>query len=85
MSEQIPTPGRIVHFVLKDGPNKGKHRAAVVTSDWGGPNINLAVFHDQTSDADGAFANGAQTFAREWSAPYSETPELGTWHWPERV
>src|SRR4051812_9331896 len=91
--EQKPTPGRIVHFVLPTGANAGKHRAAIVTSDWDGANINLSVFRDQEGDPTNCHetehgkypVDQAQTL-RVWSAPYDETGKApGSWHWPERT
>ena len=73
-----PTTGRMVHFVM---PN-GKHRPAIVVEPWGGLGaVNLQVFPDGSND-------GAGVANVEWrtSVKYdnSETPEPGTWHWPER-
>jgi hypothetical protein len=86
-----PSPGRIVHYVLPDSsPRKGSHRAAVVTSDWDGANINLNVQLDQSDDWAPACANDSlqktgDFTARAWSAGYDESGKPGTWHWPERV
>lgn len=87
-----PTPGRIVHFVLPSGPNAGKHRAALITSDWDGPNVNLAVYRDQAGDPTNCHEENPQSYPveqaptlRAWSAPYDGTGQApGSWHWPER-
>ena len=43
---QLPSIGRIVHFVL----NNGEHRAAIVVNYFGGDRANLTVFMDQLND-----------------------------------
>lgn len=88
------TEGRIVHYVLQEGPNAGKHRPAIVTEvkdpkaevvlHW----CNLTVFgipgdFDQTG-LSGIYRPG-NTFnvvATDWESPI-HLP--GTWHWPEQV
>lgn len=85
------TEGRIVHFVLPDGPHAGEHRPAIVVRVWrkgdGTPPdngySNLLVFLDGSNDA------GASGEARPllWatSIEYSEDPKPRTWHWIERA
>jgi hypothetical protein len=96
--------GRIVHYVLPvpKGPEGNPlslgdrpHRAAHITSDWGGSAQNLTVFLDQVNDLpqsmvdSGAFRHSScekvnDWTARAWSVPYDESRQPGTWHWPER-
>lgn len=79
------TEGRIVHYVMPDGNSIGQHRPAIVVNAWGGNptdgRVNLQVFTD--------FGNDGKDFesGRYWatSAPYSEEPKPGTWHWIERA
>lgn len=83
------TEGRIVHFVLPDGPHAGEHRPAVVVKVWrrgdGSPPdngySNLLVFMDGTND--GAQFSGYVN--RQTSIEYSEEPRPRTWHWIERA
>jgi hypothetical protein len=73
------TEGRIVHFILEDGPNKGHARAAMIVKVWDKETgcCNLAVFGDGINDGI-QFAGGP---IYRGSSLYSETPEHGTWHW----
>lgn len=79
------TEGRIVHFVLPDGPCKGEHRPAIVVKVWdrGGNagTCNLQVFTD--FDNDGSAYKGGQHWAT--SVVYSEEPKERTWHWIEKA
>lgn len=81
---QKPSIGRVVHYVLPaDSKRAGEHRAAIMTSAFGGENQNLTVLLDQSDDT------GLGDFLwikRAWSAPYDATgTRPGSWHWPERV
>jgi hypothetical protein len=93
----LPTIGRIVHYVLKQGPSAGQSRAAIVTNAFGGDACNGTVFVDRAND--GALHPGdpPSAGAEEWfsSARYDGgTPtsfpgehvryQPGTWHWPPR-
>lgn len=81
--QQQVSVGRVVHYVLSSGPRRGEHRAAIVTSAFGGENQNLIVLLDQGDDLR---ENGSyQLMDRVWSAPYDEAGKPGSWHWPERV
>jgi hypothetical protein len=78
------TEGRIVHYVLPDGPNAGEHRAAMIARIWERSSgyVNLWVFQDGTNDGLGFSA--APTWTT--SVPYSEdTHVYRTWHWIERA
>lgn len=83
------TEGRIVHFVLQDGPHAGEHRPAIVVKVWrqgdGTPPANgysnLVVFIDGTND------NPASAMCFHWatSVEYSAEPKPRTWHWIEKA
>ena len=86
------TEGRIVHYVLPDGPHAGEHRPAIVVKVWRLNNAdgtqrppdngysNLIVFVDGTNDyLDYSGAVWAT------SVVYSEDPKPRTWHWIERA
>lgn len=85
------TEGRIVHYVLNKGRNKGEHRPAIVVKVWrdgeGNPPENgvcqLQVFTD--SDKDGLFNDALPPMMWETSVTHSETKEPGTWHWIEKA
>ena len=85
---QLPSIGRNIHDVLRDGRHAGEARAAIVTNTFGGARCNGSVFLDAANDDGsedslcsvdyddtviGAFAHGGSKY----------TP--GTWHWPPRV
>ena len=93
------TEGRIVHYVLESGRNKGEHRPAIVVRDWKQENglVQLQVFTDGHNDGfenmvAGMQSNGEAVSLR-WSANtlwrtsvhYSEAKEPGTWHWIEKA
>jgi hypothetical protein len=77
------TEGRIVHYVLADGPNAGQHRAAMVVRIWDQRQgyVNLQVFSDGSNDG-GQYAN-----APVWvtSVQYSEEAKPRTWHWIKKA
>jgi hypothetical protein len=92
----LPTIGRIVHYVLKQGPRAGAVRAAIVTNAFGGPRCNGTVFIDQANDRGHPGAMPWESAEEHFcSAPYDGgTPEAagpppryepGTWHWPPRT
>lgn len=86
MSEQIPSVGRMVHYVSYGSPvqedgtqaYKSACRAAIITEVLGDPEgadtmVNLAVLNPQ-----GLFFDHATL--------HSEADHCGgTWHWPERM
>lgn len=80
MPTQLPTIGRIVHFILPAGPRAGETRAAIVTNTFGGTKCNGTVFLDKANDA----PDTKDYFS---SAEYDDTdkPVIGTWCWPPRV
>lgn len=83
------TEGRIVHYVLPDGPHAGEHRPAMVVKVWrrgdGSPPANgysnLLVFMDGTND--GPQFGGCVHWAT--SIEYSTEMRPRTWHWIEKA
>lgn len=67
--------GRIVHYVLDDGPHASETRPAIVVKVWDKDSgcVNVNIFTDGENDGD----------ARTWatSVLYSEEYEPRTWHW----
>jgi hypothetical protein len=78
-----PSLGRIVHFVLPDGPHAGQSRAAIITSVHGPKLVNLTVFLDQSGDM--GQGKDFQITDRYWSRDYGPDGAPGTWHWPPRA
>ena len=82
------TEGRVVHYVLPDGPHAGEHRPAIVVKVWrrgdGSPPANgysnLQVFVDGTNDYPDYSGSVWAT-----SVEYSEEPRPRTWHWIEKA
>lgn len=78
-----PTIGRVVHYVLPDGPNAGDHRPAIICRTWpdgsGVPTstVQLQVFPDGAND-------GLTNVEWMTSVPFDAAGAEGTWHWPER-
>ena len=87
MPDQIPSIGRIVHYVAYGTPGgefpAGVHRAAIITEVYATPtrehpdhistNVGLAVLNPT-----GLFFNRHIPFELTGQTP-------GTWHWPEFV
>ena len=71
MSNQMPSIGRIVHYVLEDGT----HTAAIITAVWGKECINLTAFP----------ANECHLITVTSRMLDEETKNRFTWHWPEVV
>lgn len=75
--------GRIVHYVIDDGPHPGECRAAIIVRVFDRSNgyANLYVFYDGTNDGE------ARPLSDMWktSRLYDENNVRGTWHYPERV
>ncbi len=76
-----PTPGRIVNFVIPDGPLAGEIRPAMIVRVWDNELCNLHVFSDGPNDHETTCIHG------NWvgSVNHSEKREPRTWHWPARV
>ncbi len=87
-SGQVPSPGRIVHYVLNDGQHPGEHRPAIIVKVWGDqPDsmVNLQVFTDSVNDFITAHPGGSGIMWRT-SVHNDETDKApGSYHWPERV
>jgi hypothetical protein len=77
------TEGRVVHFVLPDGPHKGEHRPAFVVKVWDRATgyVNLQVFMDGTNDGP-EYASG---ISWQTSVLYDEAQRPRTWHWIEKA
>jgi len=83
--------GRIVHYVYSEGdvPKRpdavGTEAPAIIVQVWDTENgtgcCNLLVFADGTNDTGDATRGNVLWMT---SRTFSETPEPGHWHWPER-
>lgn len=73
--------GRIVHYVLPDGPSKGQHRPAIIVKVWNQDTgvCNLQVFLDGTND----LATPQDLCWITSVKPDEEGKNPGTWHWIE--
>lgn len=73
---QVPSVGRIVHYVAYGTPGgeyaEGAHRAAIITELGVNGQCALAILNPT-----GMFFNEC--------VPHGEHLAPGTWHWPERV
>ena len=74
------TVGRIVHYVLPDGPYAGDVRPAIVVRVWNQDlgAVNLQVFTDQSNDGFDTGVVWATSVVHD-----QETKKPRTWHWPE--
>ena len=82
--EQVPSIGRIVHFVLDSGNHAGEHRPAIIVKTWGdtpGSACQLQVF----TDSDGSENSNDGPPNVLWKTSRSQGVGPGTWHWPEYV
>jgi hypothetical protein len=88
MSEQIPSVGRIVHYVSYGTPGgeyTSQCRAAIVTA------VNGRAIDPQTLgeadawDVDLCVLNPTGMFFNQHCVQGEEHHSGGTWHWPERV
>ena len=88
------TEGRIVHYVLDQGPSKGEHRPAVVVKVWrvqeqGGeirPPWNGCCNLQVLTDGDGGNGNdGLPRLLWQTSVLYDPDGAPGTWHWIEKA
>ncbi len=97
MSEQLPSVGRIVHYVLSEGRSAGDHRPAIIVRVWGEEQVaagtlpesalgtvQLQVFTD--SSADGRFNDELPAVMWKTSVVHDDEGKApNTWHWPEPV
>ncbi len=91
MTQQSPSIGRIVHYVIPDGyRNAGETRPAILVRIWNdmdhptNPGMsNILVFTDGSNDS----AAGHALAVPEWTGSVSFSAERtpGTWHWPPFV
>lgn len=81
--DQVPSIGRVVHFVM---PN-GQHRPAIVVQVWNEDVVNLQVFTDGSNDAGVVvYPNTGGYVQWQTSVHHAENePGPHTWHWPEYV
>ena len=70
--EQVPSIGRIVHFVMDDG----QHRPAIIVQVFAGEQgeVGLVVFEPATNPTNYLALIG-----------FDPQGEVGSWHWPEYV
>lgn len=86
--QQVPSVGRVVHYVLDAGPNQGQHRPALIVRVWGDTwdsLVNLQVFTDGSNDY---YPNQGEEPLTLWRTSRSREDSgtvPGTWHWPEFV
>ncbi len=87
MDKQMPSIGRVVHFVL--GPNannvlagQGEHRPGLIVRVWNPNCVNLIVFLDGSNDTDRVDEQHTMWVT---SVVNDDTGKPGTWHWPEFV
>jgi len=71
---EIPTLGRVVHYVQCAGDPPEKHRVGIVVGAYGTLVADLCVFK---KSANAGFTVDSVTFD-------AEGRRLGSWHWPER-
>lgn len=77
-----PSIGRVVHYVLPDGPNIAAHRPAIITDVREDGTVDLQVF--STGDGTGV-GDALPGVFRQAAVPHDDSHQTGTWHWPERV
>lgn len=77
------TEGRIVHYVLEDGPNKGEHRPAIIVKVWSQENgcSNLQVFIDGSNDS----VPYSGSVVWKTSRIFDPDHKPSTWHWIEKA
>jgi hypothetical protein len=83
------TEGRIVHYVLPDGPSKGQHRPAVVVRVWREVSgcegyVNLRLFMDGQNDMEYKTRDHTK-YEHLTSVCFSADARPGTWHWIEKA
>lgn len=79
-----PTVGRIVHYVLPTGPQRGAHRAAMVSDVSESGLVSLHVFKlGQRDTGNPAFTPRVDLIDDVKHDEDGMYP--GTWHWPERT
>lgn len=88
---QVPSVGRMVHYVLEAGPNQGEHRAATVVRVFPdpdgiiGPDAAIVVHVHVDSPGDFYQHQGPEPLIVQRHPAYDGGCNPGTWHWPEHV
>jgi hypothetical protein len=90
---KTPSVGRIVHYMLDAGPNKGHARAAIIARVWDDPDapggvatrVNLSVFTDGQNDAIVTSPGVIGGSVWRGSVEYDPDGAPGTWRWPPTV
>lgn len=87
MSDQQPSIGRMVHYVLdSEFKNPGEHRPATIVRIWSGGFVNLLVQIDGGNDDPRYDAANPQLVKWITSVQFDPTAtNLRSWHWPEFV
>lgn len=92
MQPQQPSIGRIVHYVLPEGPRRGEIRPAVIVRVFTGVDApinpgmcNLQVLLDGGNDGLEGGLGGVVWKGSVLHSAATEAPVAGTWHWPPRV
>ncbi|QSQ19308.1 hypothetical protein JY651_28680 [Pyxidicoccus parkwayensis] len=87
--EQVPTVGRVVHYVLGDeaGLRKGLVRPAIIVATRPHDAVNLSVFCDGPNDTGPAALGHHADGGTLWrgSVPLGGPDQPGTWFWPPHV
>ena len=79
--QQVPSVGRILHYILNHGPSEGQHRPAIIVRIWGATPesaVQLQVFTDKDNDREECVV-----WRTSVKHAYAHLNEFGTWHWPE--
>jgi hypothetical protein len=84
--QPVPSIGRVVHYKLPAGPNRGEYRPALIVRVWGEATpdsaVQLQVFTDGHNDGP-EYAAGIHWAT---SVKHDESgTEFGTWKWPPYV
>jgi hypothetical protein len=85
MSEQQPSIGRIVHFVLSNGFHRPAVLSGIHPQRFDSPashDVELHVFTRPGDPWDGGRTWQLMNYAHR--AAFDERGDPGTWHWPER-
>lgn len=87
MSEQLPSVGRIVHYVLPAWMAKGGEcRPAIIVKIWGAAHPWVACQLQVFMDGDGGPSNDdAPNVVWKTSVVHDPDGAPDTWHWPEQI
>lgn len=84
-SDQPPSIGRIVHYVLETGRGAGQHRPALVVNVLPDDRVNLVVFIDGRNDLVTADQEEVLLLHKFTVSHDRADKAEGTYHWPEYV